>query len=130
MPISIALDLEQRTARYTVTGPVSGADLLRFMAQAYRESPGLADCDTVCDLTAYTGDVTADDVASLAMLSNDSRTEPDKLASTAYVTRDNGFADWAGVMNHQFAGRRFAIFGSMAAAEAWLRGCRMGREAA
>lgn len=130
MPITVSMDEQQRLARYTVSGDVTGRELLRFMTEALRANPGLADCDTICDLTGYTGDVTAEDVASLAVLTNESRVDRDRAARTAYVTHDSGFSNWTQVMNHQFDGRKFRVCGSILAAEAWLRGCQQGREAA
>lgn len=130
MPVTVSVDEQRRFARYTVSGDVSGQEVLRFMGEALRTYPGLADCDTICDLTAYTGNVTAEDVAALAGLTNDSRIDRVRAARTAYVTHDSGFSDWAQVMNHQFEGRKFCVFGSVLAAEAWLRGCQQGRDAA
>lgn len=130
MPITVFFDEQLQIARYTVSGPVTGQEVLRFMTQVLQNHPQLADCDAVCDLTAYTGDVTADDVASLALMTNDSRTDRGRAARTAYVTHDRGFSNWAQVMNHQFEGRKFCVFSSMLAAEAWLRGCQQGRDAA
>lgn len=130
MPITVSMDERRRLVRYTVSGDVTGQEVLRFMAEALRSHPGLADCDAVCDLTAYTGSVSADDVSSLAALTNDRRIDRVRAARTAYVTHDSGFSDWAQVMNHQFEGRKFCVFGSVLAAEAWLRGCQQGREAA
>lgn len=130
VPITVSMDEQQHLARYTVSGDVTGQEVLAFMAEALRAHPGLADCDTICDLTAYTGSVTADEVASLALLTNESRIDPVRAARTAYVTHDSGFSNWAQVMNHQFDARKFCVFGSVKAAEAWLRGYRHGREAA
>jgi len=130
MPITLLFDHERRTANYEMSGPLTGEAFLAFMGEALRRNPELADYDAICDMTDYSGDVTTDDMASVAMLMNDFRASSDALAHTALITLDRGFASWAQLMDHQFERRRFGVFSSRAAAEAWLQAAPRGRDAA
>lgn len=130
MPITLFLDHERRISNYEISGPVSGEVFVAFMGEALRRNPEIADYDAICDATAYTGDITTDHMASVAMLMNDFRASPDGLAHTAMISLDSGFASWAQVMGHQFERRRFGVFSSRAAAEAWLQSARRNRDAA
>lgn len=129
MPITVSVDKDRQTANYVISGPVTGEEFVAFMADALGASPELADYDAVCDVTGYTGDVTTDHMASVAMLMNELRAN-DLPARTALVARDSGFSDWAQVMNHQFDARQIRVFSSTMAAAAWIRGVQQGREAA
>ncbi|HEY3813972.1 MAG TPA: hypothetical protein VGL66_12165 [Caulobacteraceae bacterium] len=84
-----------------------------------RDEPALATCNTLCDLSGYTGDVTAGDLAAVATVTN-KHWPPASRARTAFVTKDPGFPNWARIMCHQFDEREFKAFESAEAAEMWL----------
>jgi hypothetical protein len=130
MPINVFVDQKRCLAHYEVWGPVEVRELLKSIFEALQDNPQLADYDALCDITEYTGDVSTDDVASIALLANDLRSGANTLARTALITHDRGFAIWAKVMGYQFARRRFGVFSSYAAAEAWLLAAPQDREAA
>lgn len=130
MPMTVSIDNERRIANYLVWGPVTGPELSQFVTALVRANPAVADYDAISDITRYTGDVSMDDMASVAMLMNDFRTHASGPARSALITHDPGFADWARLMSHQFERRRFGVFGSHAAAEAWLAERPQERDAA
>lgn len=130
MPMSVSIDGERRITSYRYWGPISGPEFVESMTALLRSHPEVADYDAICDLADYTGEVGVDDMASVAMLMNDCRTGASGLARTALITLDPGFAAWAQLLGHQFERRRFGVFGSRAAAEAWLEACPQAREAA
>lgn len=130
MPTTLSIDSERRVAGFVMSGPVSGEEFVAFMTGALRRNPELADYDAVWDAIGYAGDISTDDMASVAMLMNDFRTDADGMARTALITLDGGFADWAQLMGHQFDRRRFCVFNSRAAGEAWLEGGQHGLDAA
>jgi hypothetical protein len=129
LPISVSVDSGRLRANYVFSGPVTGDEFLAVMAETLAAHPELADCDAICDVTDYTGDVTTDHMAGVAMLMNELR-ENDRPVRTALVARDGGFLHWAEVMNHQFDGRHFRVFESTGAAAAWIGGVQLGHEAA
>jgi hypothetical protein len=130
MPISVSVDHERRLAAYKISGPIASRELFESILAALQDNPELADYDAFCDITGYTGDVGTDDLASIALLANDLRADTNAQARTALVTHDRGFATWAQVMSHQFERRRFGVFSSRTAAEAWLQAPGQDREAA
>lgn len=130
MPMTVSIDDARRIANYLIWGPVTGPELAEFMIALVRSNPEIADYDAISDFTRYTEDVSTDDMASVAMLMNDFRTQASGLARSALITHDAGFADWARLMSHQFERRRFGVFGSHAAAEAWLAERPRDRDAA
>lgn len=130
MPATVSIDSERRLTSYRFWGPVTGPEFVETMVAILRSHPEVADYDAICDLTDYTGDVGVDEMASVAMLMNDLRTGVSGMARSALITLDQGFADWAQLLGHQFERRRFGVFGSRSAAEAWLEGGRLTSEAA
>jgi hypothetical protein len=130
MPIRVSIDPQRRLAACKISGPVTGQRFVHSVTTALRSRRELADYDIICDITGYTGDVAMDDLASIAMLMNDLRSDASGPARTALITHDDGFATWAQVMGHQFARRRFGVFGSREAARAWLQAPPEARQAA
>lgn len=119
MPISLDVDWERRKARFVLTGIVSDREFDQGVAAAMRANPELTTFDSVVDLTAYDGDVSAAQVAALAADLNDIRPKDSAMVRSAFVTRDPHFVTWMTAMTFQFEGREFRTFSTVEAADAW-----------
>jgi hypothetical protein len=84
-----------------------------------RANPELATFDSVVDLIAYEGDVTAAQVAALASDLNRIRPKDCLPVRSAFVTHDAHFVTWMQAMTFQFEGREFQLFPTVELADAW-----------
>lgn len=120
MPIKIDVDWERRKARFTLTGTITDREFDEGVGGAMRANPELTTFDSVVDLTAYEGDVTAEQVAALANDLNGIRPNDHRPVRSAFVTQDTHFGAWMQAMTFQFDGREFRMFPTVESADAWV----------
>ena len=108
--VQVGIDEDLKRILVWVVGPASGAMVAQRISTLFRRHPELAAFDMLYDLTAYTGDVAADDLDPIVEAYADSHPDPAIPCRTAFLTYDRHFQHWATAMDEQFPGREHRAF--------------------
>ena len=108
--VQVGIDEDLKRILVWVVGPASGAMVAQRISELFRRRPELAAYDMLYDLTAYTGDVAADDLDPIVEAYAEGRPDLSVPCRTAFLTYDRHFQHWATAMDEQFPGREHRAF--------------------
>ena len=108
--VQVGIDEDLKRILVWVVGPASGAMVAERVSALFRRHPELCTYDMLYDLTAYTGDVAADDLEPIVEAYADCHADVSVPCRTAFLTHDRHFQHWATAMDEQFPGREHRAF--------------------
>jgi hypothetical protein len=118
--VQVGIDETRKRILVWIIGPATGPLVSSRISELFRRRPELAAYDMLYDLTAYTGDVGADDIDPIVEAYAGCRPDIAVPCRTAFVTYDRHFQHWATAMNEQFPGREHRAFPRLPAALQFL----------
>ena len=108
--VQVGIDEDHQLVLVSIVGPATGTLVSGCISALFRQRPDLAAYDMLYDLTAYSGDVAADDIDPIIEAYAESGPDLSIPCRTAFVTRDRFFQYWATAMDEQFPGREHRAF--------------------
>ena len=108
--VHVLIDELRLRVHVRIKGPATGELVADRISRLFLERPELTDYDMLYDLTAYTGEVQADEIPPIVDAYARVGPEPAVPCRTAFVTADRTFHEWATAMDRQFPGREHRAF--------------------